>query len=107
MYCVSDKDFWNCGNDSIMSLNDLKGEPVRSIPPKSGNRPWDIAVTRSGDLVYTAYNERTVNIVKNSQMKTGLDYGNGDLRVSVVPPLVTSCLSWSVMMVNKQKLGVL
>ncbi|XP_061194326.1 tripartite motif-containing protein 2-like [Saccostrea echinata] len=31
--------------------------------------PWDIAVTKSGDLVYTDYRDRTVNIVKNEKIE--------------------------------------
>ncbi|XP_034330775.1 E3 ubiquitin-protein ligase TRIM71-like [Magallana gigas] len=69
--CVSDEDIWTCSlYDNMMSLYNLQREIVKSVQTKSGIVPWDIAVTRSGDLVYTDDNDRTVNIVKNTQIET-------------------------------------
>ncbi|XP_052706654.1 tripartite motif-containing protein 2-like [Crassostrea angulata] len=68
--CKSDEDIWTCFNNKKILLYNLRGELVKSIKTKSGKRPWNIAVTRSGDLVYTDDHDRTVNIVKNMQILT-------------------------------------
>ncbi|XP_052678543.1 tripartite motif-containing protein 3-like [Crassostrea angulata] len=69
--CLSDEEMWTCSyDDNIMRLYNLSGELVKSVQTKSGYSPRDIAVTRSWDLVFTDYKDRTVNIVKNTQIKT-------------------------------------
>ncbi|XP_062569998.1 tripartite motif-containing protein 2-like [Saccostrea cucullata] len=52
-----------------MKLFSIKqGSLLKSITTKSGNRPSDIAVTNSGNLVYTDYSLGTVNIVKDKNI---------------------------------------
>lgn len=42
---------------------------MNSIQTKSGNRPGDVSVTNSGDLVYTDDKDKSVNIVKNTKIQ--------------------------------------
>ncbi|XP_034333353.2 tripartite motif-containing protein 2-like [Magallana gigas] len=68
--CLSDNEVWTSGADNMMRLYNLHGEILKSIQTKSLNMPGDIAVTQSGELVYTDAYDRTVNIVKNTQIQT-------------------------------------
>ncbi|XP_065928549.1 tripartite motif-containing protein 3-like [Magallana gigas] len=69
--CLNDQQVWTCSfYDKIMKLYDTHGELLKSIETKSGNYPRDIAMKKNGDLIYADYDERTVNIVKNTQIET-------------------------------------
>nr|XP_019924001.2 uncharacterized protein LOC105331158 [Crassostrea gigas] len=68
--CLSNDEVWTCGDDNMIRLYNLHGELVKSIQTKSGEMPEDLAVTQSGELVYSDYKDRTVNIVKNTQIQT-------------------------------------
>ncbi|XP_062570712.1 uncharacterized protein LOC134232744 [Saccostrea cucullata] len=67
--CQSDEEIWTRGEDKIMKLYNLQSRLLKSIQTKSGKEPCDMAVTTTGDLVYTDPNTRTVNIVKNKRIQ--------------------------------------
>ena len=61
---------WTRGaTDNILRLYNLQGELLRSVQTKSGNVSWDIAVTRSGDLVYSDPEDRSLNLVRRTQIQ--------------------------------------
>lgn len=92
-----------------MRLYNRRRELLKSIQTKSNNWADDMAMTRCGDLIYTDYEDRTVNIVK-VQIQTLIRLkgwvSGGNLAVYVVPPPVTSWLSLTMIIVNKQKMCV-
>ncbi|XP_078321297.1 uncharacterized protein LOC111112213 [Crassostrea virginica] len=69
--CLSDEEIWTSGNNEIMKLYNLKEELLKSVQTKSGNMPYDIAVTRNGGLVYADYRDRSINLVSGTQIQTG------------------------------------
>ena len=66
--CLSDNDLWT-SNENIMRLFNLHGKLLKSVQTKSGNTPYDIAVTQSQHLVYTDRNDRSINIVKSAHIQ--------------------------------------
>lgn len=68
MSAVNDDEIWTSGDNKMLKLYNLKSELVRKIKTKSVNKPLNLQVTKSGDLVYTDYVERTGNIVQNTHI---------------------------------------
>ena len=68
--CLTDNEFWTCGCDKIMRLYNLQGEFLKSVETKSGNDPWDIAVTQNGNFIYTDYHDRSLNQVSDTRVQT-------------------------------------
>lgn len=67
--CKNDEFMWTCGGDNMMRLYNLEGNLIESIQTKSEKMPWDITITKCGDLVYTDYYDRSVNIIKEKQVQ--------------------------------------
>ena len=64
---LSHSKLWTCGSsDNILRLYNLRGELLRSVETKSGNEPWDIALTQSRKLVYTDPKDRSINQVNGT-----------------------------------------
>ncbi|XP_078311396.1 uncharacterized protein LOC111132774 [Crassostrea virginica] len=68
--CLTDEEIWIIGNDEILNLYNMQGDVLRSVQTKSGNRPEGIAVTRSGDLLYADYDDRSINLVSGTQVES-------------------------------------
>ncbi|XP_061194044.1 tripartite motif-containing protein 2-like [Saccostrea echinata] len=68
--CLNDEEIWTSGDDNTMKLFSInQGSLLKSIRTKSGISPIDLTVTQNGDLVYTDYSDRTVNIVENEHIE--------------------------------------
>ncbi|XP_062616463.1 tripartite motif-containing protein 55-like [Saccostrea cucullata] len=69
--CLSNEEIWTIGqyNNTMKLYNISQGSLLKSITTKSGDTPADIAVTKTGYLVYTDWRCRTVNIVKNEKIE--------------------------------------
>lgn len=67
--CLSDDKIWTRGNNNIMKLHNHKKELLESIKTKSENKPWDLAVTKTGDLLYTDPWDSSVNRVTNKEIQ--------------------------------------
>lgn len=65
---LNDEHIWTCGRDNCLRLYNLQGKEVSSFKTTSENTPSDIEVTRSGDLVYTDYNDSSINIIQNTNI---------------------------------------
>ena len=67
--CLSDSEFWTSCNDNILRLYNLQEKLLKFVQTKSGNIPWDIAVTRSGDLVYADPDDSSINLVSGTNVE--------------------------------------
>ena len=54
----------------MFRLYNLQGDLLKSVPTKSGNVPCGIAVIQNRDLVFTDNIERSINIVKNTEIQS-------------------------------------
>ncbi|XP_061168871.1 uncharacterized protein LOC133178132 [Saccostrea echinata] len=99
--CLSDEEIWTRGYDSIVKLFSInQGSQLKAIRTKSGNRPPHMAVTKSGDLVFTNYSDQTVNIVKNEKIEEVIRLQNW------IPRNVCSTLSGDLLVIlNNERMG--
>jgi DNA-binding beta-propeller fold protein YncE len=65
--CLNEEQIWTRGDNNILKLLSLTGKLLASIQVRE--HPYDIAVTRDGNLIYADLMNETVNIVKNKQMQ--------------------------------------
>ena len=64
--CLSDDEIWTRGEETVLRLFNISGKLIKEVQAKSGNIPEDIAVTQSGDLMYSDYNDSSLNLVSGS-----------------------------------------
>ncbi|XP_022301440.2 uncharacterized protein LOC111109560 [Crassostrea virginica] len=67
--CLGDNQLWTSGNEKTMRLYNLQGELMREVETLSGNKPKDITVTQSKDLVYVDITDRSLNLVSKTHIR--------------------------------------
>ncbi|XP_061177448.1 uncharacterized protein LOC133186233 [Saccostrea echinata] len=67
--CLNDEEIWTCGTDNIISLFNFQSPLLKKVKTISGGEPWDITVTKNGELIYTDDDAGTVNVVKDKGAK--------------------------------------
>ena len=68
--CLNDNEVWTSGDNNSICIYNLKGDILKDFQTSSTSCIQDIAVTHSGQLFYTDDNNRSVNIVSNTQIDT-------------------------------------
>nr|XP_022309514.1 uncharacterized protein LOC111115164 [Crassostrea virginica] len=64
--CLSDDEIWTRGEETVMRLFNIRGKLIKVVKTKSGKIPEDIAVTRSGYLMYSDYTDSSLNLVSGT-----------------------------------------
>lgn len=62
--CLNDSEMWTCFQDKSITLYNLQGK-LKSVQTKSGNSPYDIAVTKRRDLLYSDNGNGSVTLVSD------------------------------------------
>nr|XP_022299823.1 uncharacterized protein LOC111108320 [Crassostrea virginica]XP_022299824.1 uncharacterized protein LOC111108320 [Crassostrea virginica] len=65
--CLNEEQIWTSGETADIKCYNIQGVLKKTIQTKSGKFPNDIAVESDGALLYSDWETRTVNKVKNDQ----------------------------------------
>ncbi|XP_062581655.1 uncharacterized protein LOC134243427 isoform X2 [Saccostrea cucullata] len=68
--CIGTNEAWARGLDKFIRRIDIHGSLKDKIDTKCKSYPYDISVTRQGELIYSDYNRRTVNIIRQGKIET-------------------------------------
>nr|XP_022288252.1 uncharacterized protein LOC111100551 [Crassostrea virginica]XP_022288253.1 uncharacterized protein LOC111100551 [Crassostrea virginica] len=62
--CMTDDRIWTCGyNSDSMRLYNIQGDLLQTVHAKYNDEPADIALTPAGNLLYTDFRDRSINVV--------------------------------------------
>ena len=68
--CMTDDSIWTCGyNSDSMRLYDIQGVLLQTVHAKYHDEPADIALTPEGNLLYTDFRDRSINIVLGANIQ--------------------------------------
>lgn len=93
--CINESEFWTLSGSKNLQLYNLQGELLKSVKTKSGYNSFDIAITQNRDLVYPDDYNKSINIMKKSQIEPLITFqastprdvccsASGDLLVIIV-----------------------
>ncbi|XP_062604662.1 uncharacterized protein LOC134266439 [Saccostrea cucullata] len=68
--CIGTHEAWARGQDKFIRRIDLRGSLKSRIATQCKLYPNDISVTKQGELIYSDYDSRTVNIVTKGKIET-------------------------------------
>ena len=68
--CMTDDRIWTCGynNDSVRLYN-IQGDLLQTVHAKYNDVPADIALTQEGNLLYTDFRDRSINVVQGTNIQ--------------------------------------
>lgn len=72
--CAIDREIWTCGYDDFLRFYSLDGKLKKLIQTKSEKVPFGLAIIRFGDLIYADKFDRSLNIVKGTEVHTILRF---------------------------------
>ena len=68
--CKTDDRIWTCGyNNDSMRLYNIQGDLLQTVHPKYNDEPADIALTQEGNLLYTDFRDRSINVVLGTNIQ--------------------------------------
>ncbi|XP_034329050.2 protein wech-like [Magallana gigas] len=67
--CLNEDRVWTSGWNDKINCFSIKGSLLRKVNTESGEMPNDIAVDSNGHIIYLDWQTRTVNKVKNGEIK--------------------------------------
>ncbi|XP_062612570.1 uncharacterized protein LOC134274312 [Saccostrea cucullata] len=68
--CTRTNEAWACGKDKFIRRFDLRGSLKDKVATDCKSNPTDISMTRQGELIYSDYDSRTVNMFRQRRIET-------------------------------------
>ncbi|XP_062598478.1 tripartite motif-containing protein 2-like [Saccostrea cucullata] len=65
--CLGNDQAWISGSSNVITRLDSKGSTLDNVKTKSGGFPRGLAVSNEGDLLYTDFYGKSINLVKNGR----------------------------------------
>lgn len=67
--CIKDQHAWISGDVETVAKVDDHGNMVEKVSTRSKQAPFDLSLTHKGELIYSDYGDRSVNIMKKGKFE--------------------------------------